>query len=186
MSLKKFLQDYETVITTDDKGRDKRKLVYRGDYFETSLETHEHKRFKFITVALTVIIIGLHIGAGFIGNPGMYMFYVALPYVAAFFPLIYLAAGALRLPREKRRFQRDEINLSFDRMRVSVITLLVFLVIGILGEGIFLVFVAEGISPIKEFLFLALEILVIGITVSIFFMERKVKIQTIDGTPKQT
>lgn len=184
MSLKKFLQDYETVITTDDKGRDKRKLVYRGDYFETNLDTPGHKRFKLIVIVLTLIIIGLHIGAGFIGNPGMYMFFVALPYVAAFFPLIYLAAGAMRLPREKRRFQRDEINLSFDRMRVSVITLLVFLVIGILGEGIFLVFVAEEISAGKEALFLVLEILAAAITISLILIERKIKIET-SGTSSQ-
>ena len=178
MSLKKFLQDYETVTTTDERGREKRSLVYRGDYFDINLEPQALKRFKLITLALTLTIIGLHIGAGFVGNAGMYMFYVAMPYVVAFFPLIYLIAGALRLPWEKRSYKRDEVNLSFDRMRTSAITLLVFLVISMLGEGVFLVFVSKGIVPTKELLFLAIEILSAAPTIIIILLERKVKVQT--------
>jgi len=125
--MKRYTEDYEIEIIEDEKGREKTIARYRGNYFETVVSEQDLIRFKRFGLLLTVPIIALHIGAGFIANPGMIQFFVSLPYVITFLPLYFLTAGMLRVPKTKRKFRRDEVELSFDRVRSASIFLLIFL-----------------------------------------------------------
>jgi len=118
--------------------------VYRGDYFEFSLNAEGIVRFRRNCFWLLAAIVIFHISGGFVGNRGMYQFYVALPYVIAFFPLIYMVMGVFLLPKEQRKYRRDEIGLSFGRMKTASIVLLILIGSGVLGEIIFLLFIADG------------------------------------------
>ena len=115
--MKRYADDYETIITEDADGREKKTAVYRGSYYEIPVDEQHLLRFRRNNFLLLAVIIQLHVGGGFIANRGMYQFYIALPYVLLFLPLYYMVAGALRLPKKKRKFRRDEIGLSFDRIR---------------------------------------------------------------------
>ncbi len=157
--MKKYSEDYDIDIVTDDKGRTKDVAVYKGDYYDVSLDEAGVPRFRKINLALLVLIAFWHLGGGFIGNPGMYQFYVALPYVVAFFPIVYLAAGIINLPREKRNYKRDEIGLSFNRIKTMSIISMAILGVGVLGEIVFIAFVASTPDRILEFLYLSLELL---------------------------
>jgi len=106
-------------------------------------------------VLLLVGILGLHVSAGFIGNPGMYRFFVALPYVFVFLPLYFFTAGILRLPKEKRPFRRDEVDLSFERMKKA----------------------SGGYN--LEVLFLTLEVLAVGGVVFLWQYQKSISIQKI-------
>jgi hypothetical protein len=159
MAMKKFKDDYELVETIDEKGRSKRKAVYRGDYFEVSLDAGGLLRFKRYCLLLLGVVVVLHVIGGFINNAGMYQFYVALPYAASFFPLFYAAEAVLRLPKEKRPYRRDEIGLSFDRIKSTSRILFIFLVIGVFGNIIYLLFFSAAGQRMLEFLFLLLEAL---------------------------
>jgi len=156
--MKRYSDDYEIVITEDEKGREKTTAMYRGNYFETVVNAQDLVKFKRNGLLLIAAIIGLHVGAGFIANPGMIQFYVSLPYVIAFLPLYFLAAGMLRVPNKKRKFRRDEVELSFDRVRSASIFLLVFLSMSIIGELVFLFWFAKAKFNF-EYLYLAVEIL---------------------------
>ncbi len=117
MPPRKYANDYETIITQDENGREKTEVVYRGEYFEASLDEIGLIRFKNICLILLGCILAVQIGGGFINNPGMYQFYVAIPYTLAFFPMIYTSEAIIRLPRQKRPYRRDEVELSFHRIR---------------------------------------------------------------------
>lgn len=177
MAKKSYADDYETVITTDEKGNDKKTAIYRGDYFEFVNDEEDILRFKQISILLVAVIIVLHIGAGFVNNRGMYQFYVALPYVIAFLPLIYLTMEVLRLPKEKRKFRRDEIGLSFDRMKPTSIILFILLVIGLLGESAFLLVGEFGNQNELEYLFFALEFLEVASVYYLIFRQRQIRVQ---------
>jgi hypothetical protein len=157
--MKKYTDDYETVITMDEKGHEKQLTVYRGGYFEVALDEQGMVNFKRTCIILLALIIIMHVGGGFVGNRGMYQFYVALPYVFAFFPLLYMAAGVFRLPKEKRTYRRDEIGLSFNRIKTASIILMVCLGIGVIGEITFLLLFSVGDQGVLEYLYLALETL---------------------------
>lgn len=177
---KRYADDYETEVITDEAGREKKVAVYRGKYFEVELTEPELSRYKRNSLILLAAVIIVHLAAGFVANQGMNQFYVALAYVLAFFPMLYMAAGALRLPVEKRKFRRDEIGLSFDRMKSNSHILLILLGIALLGEIAFLAFVLGSDPSGREFIFLALEALA---AVAVFFaarMQRGVQVRASD------
>lgn len=178
MTMRRYADDYETVITTDKEGREKKTAVYRGDYFEFALDEKGIARFRRNCLVLLAAIVIFHISGGFVGNRGMYQFYIALPYVIAFFPLIYMALGVLRLPTEQRKYRRDEIGLSFERMKTASSVLLIITGIGVLGVIFFLLFVSAGDQLLLEFLYLALETLAAAAAFYFIILQRKVQILT--------
>lgn len=155
--MKRFKEDYELVPTKDERGREKLKAVYRGNYFELSLDEHGLLLFKRYGLLLVGAIAVLHITAGFLNNLGMYQFYIALPYAAIFLPLFYLGGGVLRLPKEKRKYRRDEVELSVGHMKTASKALLVLFAIVVVGEIAFILFAANQGNLMQELLFLAAE-----------------------------
>jgi hypothetical protein len=156
---KRYADDYDTVITTDENGNEKKTPVYHGKYFEISLNNEELRKFKRVCIELLGLIAVFHITGGFVANVGMYMFFIALPYVFIFLPLMYLAIAIFRIPDEKRSYRRDEVGLSFERVNTTSWIILVFLGIAILGEIAFMVFFAQQDFLLRELLFLAVEII---------------------------
>lgn len=155
--MRKYVDDYEIVIKEDEKGREKEKAVYRGNYYEVEIGKFSLKKFKWYNIILFVVVLALHISAGFINNQGMYRFYIALPYVAAFLPLYFLATGVFRLSIEKRKFRRDEVDLSFKRVKKASTYLLILFGMSVLGEVIFLIFFANNGYQL-EYFFLAAQL----------------------------
>jgi hypothetical protein len=157
MVYKRYADDYENEITIDENGRERKTPVYHGKYYTINLDLTGISRFKRTMTLLTIISAGLHVGAGFVNNPGMNHFFVAVPYVVAFFPLLYLFDGATRLPNNKPIFKRDEIGLTFDRMRSASIFLLISIGAGILGDILYIVLMEPKI--INELFYLQFELM---------------------------
>ena len=178
MPTKRFEDDYETIITTDEKGNEKKTAVYRGTYFELGLEEVGIRSFRRNCFLLLAAVAVLHINGGFVNNPGMYQFYVSLPYVGAFFPMLFMTISVLRLPKEKRKYRRDEIGLSFDRMKSTSILLMIFLSIGVIGEIIFLLFVSIGDLNVLEYLYLSFEVPAAAAVYLIIRLQRQIHIET--------
>ncbi|MDY6847040.1 MAG: hypothetical protein SVP52_07880 [Chloroflexota bacterium] len=154
--MRKYADDYEIVYEDDGKGGEKKVARYIGRFFEVDIKGSELVKFRRNSLILLALVILLHIAGGFIGNRGMYAFYIVLPYVFSFLPLYFLVDSALRLPKEKRSFRREEVELSFDRMKKASVYLFIFLVMVAVGEIIFLLFFANDNNNL-EFLFLTLE-----------------------------
>ena len=178
MAMKRYADDYETVVTKDEEGHEKKIAVYRGDYFGVALDEEDIVHFRRNCFLLLAAIVFLQICSGFVGNRGMYQFYIAIPYVLAFFPLFYMAEGILRLPKEKRRYRRDEIGLSFDRMKTASIVLMIFLGIGVLGEITFILSVSARDQSVLEYIYLALEALAATAVYLLISLQRQIRIQT--------
>lgn len=176
MSMKKFRDDYEIVTTVDDRGNPSRKAVYTGQYFEVSLDGAGVRKFRWQNLLLLAVTVGLHFGAGFLDNQGMRQFYIILPYAFAFLPMIYLGAGVFRLPGEVRPFRREEVELSFNRMRSSRIGLIIFLGLGALGEAGFFLFTSALEQPALEILFLALELIAAAAVYLMFRLQQPVRV----------
>lgn len=174
--MRRYTEDYEIEIIEDAKGKEKTIARYRGNYYETVVDERDLIRFKRFGLLLTVVIIALHVGAGFIANRGMIRFYVSLPYVITFLPLYFLAAGMLRLPAEKRKFRRDEVHFSFDRVRTASIFLLILVGVSIIGELVFLIGFATENLPL-EYAFLGIEILAMVASYGLFRMQKPIRIE---------
>ena len=178
--MRKYRDDYETVITIDDDGKEKRTTHYRGDYYEVDLNEQGLTDFKRRNGLLLVLVIALHISAGFLGNLGMYQAYIALPYVFAIYPMFNILTGVLQLPKEKRMYRRDEVDHSFNRMKTASIILIALLGIGLLGEIAFLLFGGSNARAGQELLFLALEVGTTFLAWLMLILQKKININTID------
>lgn len=176
--MRKYIKDYEIVTTEDEKGREKRTVVYRGSIYEADVGALGLIKFKRICLLLAAAIVILQIAAGFVANPGMYAFYVALPYVSVFLPLYLLVDGILRLPKEQRPMHRDEAELSFDRIRKASTFLLIILGVGILGEIVYLAgFASEG--QLWEVLYLGLEVAAAAAAYAFLRLQKNVQVRVI-------
>jgi heme exporter protein D len=176
--MKKFIDDYEVVVQENAKGREKRVAVYVGDYYEINLDETEFTVFRHNSLLFIALIVIGQIAAGFVGNLGMYTFFVSLPYVFTFLPLYFLVDGILRLPKEKRQFRRDEAELIFKRMKTAGRFLLPLIGITIIGEVVFMIWLTSGIIW-QEFLFLGIEIVLLVIVFMIFRMHQPIEVTRI-------
>ena len=176
--MRKYVDDYEIVVEEDEKGREKKKAVYRGNYYEVDIEQISLKRFKWYNIILLVIILAVHITVGFINNQGMYRFFIALPYVAVFLPLYFLATGVFRLPIDKRKFRRDEVDLSFKRVKKASTYLLILYGISIIGEVIFLIFFVNNGYQL-EYFFLGAQLAGGILAYLLFNIQKNVQIEEI-------
>jgi len=156
--MKRYADDYEVVVKKDSKGRDKKIAVYRGIYFEITLSQEQLNKYRVFNLFLLFSIIIVHMVGGFVANQGMYQFYIVLPYVLTFLPIYLLTVGIFRLPKEKRLFRRDEVGLSFKRMKTATIIFLILSGIGIVGEIVFLIWFAKE-NLTLEIVFLGLLLL---------------------------
>lgn len=176
--MRRFTKDFELVTTVDENGREKRSAEYKGEYFSFEVDSADYKRFRTLALALTLVMICLQIGAGFVANRGMYQMYIAIPYVLCFFPLVYLSAGALRLPRETAHLRRDQAELTIRRMKRSGAALLVFTSMVILAELIYLIFFNSGPEPGRELIFLALAVLTGGVNLLLWLKTRAIPVKS--------
>lgn len=158
MASKKYLKEYDLVESEDEKGRLKKIAIYRGDYFTLNLDESQIRGMKWTFILMFFVLLGLHVGAGFIRNLSMYKIYVSLPYAAAFFPLLYLATAVFRLPSQKRPYRKEEIGLSYDRIISTSRLYIIFMVIGLLGGLIYLIFFSKGQGLGLEAIFFLLVI----------------------------
>lgn len=179
MAMKKYVDDYETKIKEDEEGKQVKEVVYTGEYFELSVNEDDLQKFKRNSLLLFGAIILLHVGAGFIGNQGMFTFYVSLPYVFVFLSLYFTVLGILRLPQKTQNLRRDEIGLSFDRMRTASKFLLGLLVGSVIGEIFYMIFFSSG-GLVRESLFLILEVFAGAAAFVLVRSQKAIKIQKKD------
>lgn len=169
--------------TQDESGRETLRPVYRGDYFEVSLEEQGLFKLRRSSFLMVVAMVVSHVTAGFLNNLGMGQFYISLPYVFSFLPLFHLASGIWRIPQEKRLYRRVEVDLSFNRMKSASKILLILLAIGIIGEITFLIFFSAGENLGLEFEFLLLEVLA---AITVYFQISLLKPIIVQAGPEQT
>lgn len=179
MATKKYSNDYEMVVSKDESGQEKIMPVYRGNYFEISLDQAGLVKFRKNSFLLLAAMVVIHITAGFLNNRGMYQFYISLPYVFCYLPLFYIAGGILRLPKTKRRYRREEVELSFERMKSASKILLILFGIGLIGEFTFVLFFSVQENNLLEYLYLALETLAAIAAFILIRLQRPVIVQTI-------
>lgn len=181
MSRKKYINAYEVVYEYDDKGRETRKMHYRGDYFDVSLDQTGLSKYRLNSFLLFFLILIIHITVGFLNNAGGHVLYVVLPYVAAFFPLLYWGFGVFRLPKKKQHYRLEVIGLSFDRVKLTSLLTAVFAGIAVLGTLVYLIFFRQS-DYYLDLLFLTAELIVFCLALVARLQSQKIKIEKIDST----
>lgn len=179
MSLRRYIEDYEIETLTDETGREKKVLKYKGPLFNISIPGLEYKIFRRWSYILLGALILFHISSGLTANPGMYQFFVAVPYAVVFISLTFLGFGIIGLPNNLEKIQRDSMERSFKRIKTSSIVLLIIFALIMLGELLFMILNPSLPHLKNEILFITPELLASASVIAIFLLYRKVKIEQI-------
>ena len=186
MGMKKYIKDYKTILSVNEKGEQIRTYEYQGDYFNLPFSADQMQRFKVNFLLVLAGIIIAHIIGGFMNNPGMRHFYVAIPYALSFLPIFNLTRSGIRLPVEERKYRREEIGVTYERFNNHSLILLIFLGVCLVGEVIFLLFFSKGNREASEFYFLAAEFAALALGLIIYFNIKKVVITRAPDEEKQS
>ena len=174
--MKKYVNDYKTVLSVNEKGEQIRTYEYQGDYFKLPFSTTQMQKLKRIFLFTLAGIVLAHIAGGIVNNPGMRQFYVAIPYVFTLLPIFNLLRSGIRLPVAERKYRREEIGVTYERFNNHSLILLIFLGVCLAGEVVYLLFFSDGSPAISEYNFLAAEIAALAMSLIIFFNVKKVVI----------
>jgi hypothetical protein len=174
---KNYKDDYETIYINEE-GKEKRLTIYRGPYFEVDLDQRGLTRFRRNNLLLLILIVILHLTAGFVNNRGMYQFYIALPYVIALLPLWNIMSAITNIPKWKDKYRRDEVEPSFDRMGAFSIWLLVCFGVILLGEILFVLF-SGSVNLGSETLFFISELIAAAAAFLIFRSQKQLQFRLI-------
>lgn len=185
MGMKKYINDYKTVLSVNEKGEQVRTYEYQGDYFELPFSDAQMHKLKFVFLLLLAGVIIAHIVGGFVNNSGMRQFYVAIPFTFTFLPIFNLIRSGIRLPVEKRKYRREEIGVTYERFSNHSLVLLIILGLCLAGEVVFILFNSDNLLAAREFCFLAAELAALALGLIIYFNIKKIVITRASDEEKQ-
>ena len=183
--MKKYIKDYKTILSVNEKGEQIRTYEYQGDYFKLPYSSAQMQKVKINFLLVLSGIVLAHIAGGIMNNPGTRQFYVAIPYVLTFLPIFNLLRSGIRLPVEERKYRREEIGVTYERFNNHSLILLIFLGICLAGEVIFLLFFSEGSPAASEYYFLAAELVALAFGLIIYFNIKRIVITRASDEGKQ-
>ncbi|NLF28913.1 MAG: hypothetical protein GX592_13530 [Clostridiales bacterium] len=141
---RKYVKYYEP------DGRDadgKRVYRYTGPQFQFAKSGKALKAFKKAQISLSALLISLFVIAGFVGNDGTRMFYIALPYAALLLPAALALAGAWSLGKLPVRFSLPEERHAVGRLRAAAIACAMLSAMAAVGE---IAFMLDGGASARE------------------------------------
>ena len=134
---KKYIDDFELVETTDEKGRVRKRAVYKGTWtvLRPPVKTAQYKLWGALgmAAALAVVYVRMllltHLTSG--------QLLAMVPLLIGLFPGMYLLMGALSLPFRGRPMRRDQYMHSFIRASRSAVAVIVCAAAGLIASIIY-------------------------------------------------
>jgi c-di-AMP phosphodiesterase-like protein len=163
--VKKYYKDYSTDAKETNNGKVTDEVKYTGDYYKYQLSNSEYKRMRTTILLVLVAFIILYVGLGFLNNSGSRCFYVLLPYICMFLPLVYLLRAYYRIPREVQKIEYAIYDKSYLRLKNSVVGMIATSITTALGDIIFIIRNASEIALSKEIIFFIANIMIAVISI---------------------
>ena len=155
MANKKYLSDY-AFRDPEDK---KKGFDYVGQYYYRIAP--DEKSFRKLKIRYWIFIgaeLALYAAAGVLSNPGMVTFYEAMPYAVNFLPLFLSLIAVMDIAFSPLDMTRKAADISVKRLRSATIFAFALALAAALSSLGFLLFARGGASPLREAVFLALEL----------------------------
>lgn len=176
----RYIQDYEIEVALDDKGKEKKTLKYCGPRYDISFSGLTYRVYKRVSFSFYAALVISHVASGFAANQGMYQIYIALPFAIAFLTITLLGFNLFTLPKDHLRIRRDEMELSFKKIKINSAITLFLLIMVILGEIIYFITHTGNDQLVPELLFLFPELISVLVVFGLLRLHQKVQIQKIE------
>ena len=176
MGYRKFLKDYEIRKEPQADGKVKKVRVYVGLYYRFTADPGEvalvRRRLPWLLIAQALALLVPMLIKSEVDHP----WYVLMPHIAAWLPLLLLVEPAWLLRKAKAQVERQESEILYDRFAGASLFLMIFAfwsAAGALG-----VLLSQGLAW-REALATALLILAAAVSTRIFACRKALKMEPI-------
>jgi len=135
---RKYKEDYGIEVQLDERGRDKRVAVYRGEYYTMAEDGAHARQTRRIFVLMAALFILFYLFYMFSGVPSSYCIYVLPLASCAVFPLFYWLCGLAAILRAPRKMTRVQKENSAGRILRSATGCMILMMMACVGDVIFL------------------------------------------------
>ena len=134
---KKYIDDFELVETKDDKGRVRKRAVYRGVWTVLRPPVKKSLYKLWAVLALAVLLAAVYVRMLLLTHLSSGNLLTMLPLLTGLFPGMYMLMGAMSLPFRGRPMRRDQYMHSFIRVSRSAVAIIVCVAVGLIVSLIY-------------------------------------------------
>lgn len=137
MKERKYKEDYSFRSYITDRGKEKREVVYNGDYFQYA-DGKEAKQSLYLALGCWIICAGLFVFYVKRNSPSTYCMYVLPVAACAVISMVYWAMGLFAMGRAPQTMTRLQKENGIGRVLRSAVGSGVLLTAACIGDVIFL------------------------------------------------
>ncbi|MBR6381714.1 MAG: hypothetical protein IKS07_08600 [Lachnospiraceae bacterium] len=130
----RYIDDYETELVEDEKGRYRKKVTYVGPLIRITGDIPSARRIFLLTDLLSVLVMGALLTAAFVRHTTGGWLLTVLPLMISLFTGAWLVMGAFALPLSGKPMRRDRYMHSMIRCFRSCGAVLVLMAVLIASE----------------------------------------------------
>ena len=174
--LRKYVNDFEITETTDQNGKKKKTVIYKGTW--TILKEASSRTFckLWAALALSAGLAAMYIRMMLITHLTSGQFTAMIPLLAGLFPVMYLMMGAAALPFRGKPMRRDQYMHSFIRVSRSCVAVIVCVVLAQIASLIFRISGQDWNYFREDWLFTGYSLAVIIAAAGTIFLLRSVDV----------
>ncbi|MCR4616704.1 MAG: hypothetical protein K5669_00790 [Lachnospiraceae bacterium] len=167
----KYIDDYETDLVKDEKGKLHKKVRYIGPYIPLKSDIGISRARFIIVDILSLIITGLTVASCLMRHTTGGWLLTMLPILISLFPCLYLISGCTLLPMSGKPMKRDRYMHSIIRIFRSCGGLVVLMIAVLVSEVIYRLIQKDWIFLKGDYMFLGFVLaIVIGAVATIFVL----------------
>lgn len=171
---KRYLKDYISDSKITKNGRIANEVKYIGDYYEFQLEEKEYKKMRLILLGSTLLIFVLFLLAGLLNGDGSFKFYILMPYICIFLPLLFLLQGYLSTPRKRKQMEYAVYDRSYLKVKFSLVGLIAASSVTVLGDIVFIFREIKQINLTYEISFCILNLAIVIISIATLIYHNRI------------
>ena len=135
---RKLKEDYTLESYIDDRGREKRRAVYRGSWYTMGLDAHKKQKLTVTSIVLCALFAVLYIIYMKLSTPSAWCMYVLPIAAAGLIPLVYWGMGLFSMLRTPETMTRVQRETGIGRVMRSAMGCMILLFIAMVGDVIFM------------------------------------------------
>lgn len=143
MKERKYKEEYVLESYVDERGREKRRAVYRGSYYHIAAQGEARKKLNLYAVGSCVLFVLFYLIYMKLSTPSAWCMYVLPVAAAALIPLYYWCMGLFSMLRAPEKMTRTQRENGIGRVMRSAMGCMILMFIALVGDVVFL---ARGAS----------------------------------------
>lgn len=135
-----YFEGYQAETKLNERGREKRVLVYRGEWYGLGLESGAYRRYKLALLGLTVLLSILYLLINFFPAAGGMTPWVGAPCLLALVPLIFLWIGLINFLAARENWELRVLYAGYRRVKRWTLAAVVLLAVTLAAELVYIIY----------------------------------------------